>query len=476
MKCFRTFFGLVMICLSADVVPASTPEVDVAYALPDQRRVIVRFTSRIGPQMATTPGVFTIPGLNIESVSVQPDQESIELATLLQTAGQIYTINVHAIFDFDGTPVDLPATPVPVNFTGPVLTPGVVLREVYTNIAGVLVADLTNHVSFPDQPGIREYLTGLDYPHPAVPIYNSGVRLSGWITPPTDGSYDFYIAADNQAVLYLSSDENPANKIPIAMEPEWNNFRAYGSNEQRINTSAGQQYFPWVANLSVNRTVNTVGPRNLLASGKYYIEVLKKKGSGGNDQVSVAMVPAGSPPPADGTPGISGASIASFLSPDNRITITQQPTNRVASAASGVTSFNIIAHPLIVGPLSYRWFRDGVALAHANGPAVMITNGAPGTVTAVYCQISAPGSPDVLSNTASLVVPPMNISLIRNPLGLHLNFPAVNPGYAIIVERATNLPPVGTWERVFTLPYYGGIGFFEPQLAQEYFRVGVIEE
>jgi hypothetical protein len=456
------------------VIPHPLPEPDVAYALADRRKVIVRFTSRIGSEMASTPGVFTIPGLSIESVSVRPDLESVELATSLQTAGQVYAVNIHAIFDFDGTPVEMPVAPVQLNFTGPVLTAGYVLRETYTNILGTTIGELTNHVSFPLQPARRDYLSGIDY-SASPPVTNAGVRISGWITPPADGDYDFYIAGDFQSLLYLSTDENPANKMPVAMEPEWNNYRDFAANDRRINITAGLHYFPWAANLPVNRTPNTVGPRALQASKRYYFEVLKKKQSGGPDHVSVAMVPAGSPIPGAAAV-VSGAAISSYLSPDNRITITQQPTNRVAHAASGVTGFNVIAKPLVTGPLSYRWFRDGVALAHSNGPGVMITNGAPGTAVAVFCRISAPGAPDVLSDTAMLVVSPMNISLTRTHLGLHLDFPAVNPGYAIIVERATNLPPVGTWERVFTLPYYGGIGFFEPQLTQEFFRVGVIAE
>jgi len=383
-------------------------------------------------------------------------------------------VNIHAIYDFDGTPLDLPVSPVQVNFTGPVLMPGYVLRETYTNILGTTIGELTNHVSFPLQPARRDYLTGIDY-SADPPVINAGVRISGWITPPADGSYDFYIAGDFQSLLYLSTDENPANKIPVAMEPEWNNYRDFAANDRRINITAGLHYFPWAANLSVNRTPNTVGPRALQASKRYYFEVLKKKQGGGPDHVSVAMVSAGSPIPGAAAV-VSGAGISSYLSPDNWITITQQPEDRTVDTGYGNVEFRVVAAASIAGPLTYQWFRDDVLLPSATGSSVLVTGGAPKSITTVHCRVSAPGAPDVTSKVAQLTISPMDITVASSPWGWYIYFPPVNPGYSIIVERTTNSPTAGNWERIYTLPYYSGGVPFETQFEQEYFRVGVIPE
>jgi len=453
------------------VIPHPLPEMDVAYALPDRQKVIVRFTGRIGSEMASTPGVFTIPELTVSSVTVQPDLQSVELVTSLQTAGQIYTVNVHAIFDFDGTPLDLPVAPVQVNFTGPVLTSGFVLRETYTNILGTTIGELTNHVSFPLQPARRDYLPGIDY-SADPPVTNAGVRISGWITPPADGSYDFYIAGDFQCLLYLSTDENPANKIPIAMEPEWNNYRDFASNDQRINMSAGQYYFPWAANLPVNRTPNTVGPRSLQASQRYYFEVLKKKQSGGPDHVSVAMVPAGSPVPGAGAV-LSGAVISSYLSPDNRITITQQPQSITIPNPQQQGQFTVGAVPLIAGPLTYQWFRNGVPVPGAVGGSLTLQPGLPGSTITVTCRISAPGAPDVMSESASFAVEPVAIRLGWTGDLWQLNLPYINGTYR--VERATNFPPTGGWQFLQEVPGYLGGWQFEQAFPTEFFRVELRE-
>ena len=45
---------------------------------------------------------------------------------------------------------------------------------------------------------------------------DTGARLSGYVTAPTTGDYTFYIAADDRGELWLSTDDNPANKRMVA--------------------------------------------------------------------------------------------------------------------------------------------------------------------------------------------------------------------------------------------------------------------
>lgn len=459
--------------VAVNIIPHPVPALDLAFAKPDRRHVVAQFTSRIGSEMATVQDIFSIPGLTIDSVAIGPDFNSVILETSLQTPGQVYTVNVGSIYDFDGTPVDLPDGPAHVDFSAPVLTSGFVLREIFTNISGVYVSSLTNSSRFPDHPDIVDYLTAIDYPHPADPIYNSGVRISGWITPPADGDYDFYISSDNQSVLYLSTDDDPANKLAIATEPEWNNYRDFASNDRRV-ADPYDFFFPWKTDAPVNRSSSTVGPRSLSASQHYYFEVLKKKGPGGNDHVSVAMVPTGSPPPAIGTPGINGALISSYLSPDNGVEITVQPVDQTIPAGVAAGQFSIMAKPLIAGPVTYQWYRNGVAVPSASSNQVAIEPGLPGGApVTVMCKLTAPGAPEISSDEVTLIVEPLKLELSPAYTGFWVGFPRVNANYTI--QRATNLPPSSGWETLDTLPPDSSYFNWQPEYPNEFLRVQLSE-
>jgi hypothetical protein len=89
-------------------------------------------------------------------------------------------------------------------------------------------------------------------------------QLIGYLVPPVTGEYRFLVAADDQAIVYLSTDADPANKFAIAVEPQWNPFREYlGATRRRISDGASdfiRQYFPDLdPDLAANDSVNTVG-------------------------------------------------------------------------------------------------------------------------------------------------------------------------------------------------------------------------
>src|SRR4029077_3917382 len=48
---------------------------------------------------------------------------------------------------------------------------------------------------------------------------NYAERFSGYFIPPTTAAYVFFVAADDDTDVYLSSDNNPAHKLLIAQEP-----------------------------------------------------------------------------------------------------------------------------------------------------------------------------------------------------------------------------------------------------------------
>ena len=128
---------------------------------------------------------------------------------------------------------------------------GAILREWWTDITGTAVSDLTSNVNYPDNPTGRELITKLQGPTNWADNYGTSIR--GYVIPPADGNYTFWIASDANSELWLSTNNNPANAMLIA----------YISGNPQSS------------------------PKSLVAGQKYYIEVLHKAGTG-NDNISVS--------------------------------------------------------------------------------------------------------------------------------------------------------------------------------------------
>src|SRR5688572_13497306 len=90
-----------------------------------------------------------------------------------------------------------------------------ITREVYANIAGSAITDLTGNAAYPNSPTSEEVLTD-SFDCPVNYLDNYGQRLRALIVPPTTGLYTFWIASDDQSQLWLSTDATPATRQLIA--------------------------------------------------------------------------------------------------------------------------------------------------------------------------------------------------------------------------------------------------------------------
>ena len=159
---------------------------------------------------------------------------------------------------------------------------GTILREYWTGISGTSISNLTSNANYPNSPSGSEQLTSLEGPINWADNY--GTRIRGYIHPTTSGNYTFWVAGDDNAELYLSTDANPANATRIAYVNGWTNSKEWSKYSTQQS-----------------------GYINLVTGQKYYVEVLHKEGSGG-DNVAVAWQ----------GPGITQQVIGgSFLSPYN---------------------------------------------------------------------------------------------------------------------------------------------------------------
>ncbi|MHC4749205.1 MAG: lamin tail domain-containing protein [Planctomycetota bacterium] len=138
---------------------------------------------------------------------------------------------------------------------------GSILQEYWTGISGTAVSALTSSPDYPGNPSGTDLLTRFEVPVDWADYY--GTRVRGYLHPPATGSYTFWMASDDNGELWLSTDENPANKVMIANVPGWTSSREWTRySEQRS------------------------APVSLVAGRKYYIEGLMKE-EGGGDNLAV---------------------------------------------------------------------------------------------------------------------------------------------------------------------------------------------
>jgi hypothetical protein len=91
-----------------------------------------------------------------------------------------------------------------------------------------------------------------------------GTRVRGFIHPPKNGDYVFAVAADDEAKLYLSTDDSPEKKLLVASTQQRTQPRKFTA----FPTQRSKEF-------------------HLEGGKKYYIEVVHREKSGG-DHLSVA--------------------------------------------------------------------------------------------------------------------------------------------------------------------------------------------
>ena len=239
-----------------------------------------------------------------------------------------------------------------VTVLAPVLSPGFLKREVYANLPGTLVSDLTFSANYPDLPDDKTMVPGAETPSSFFGMgqFNYGQRVSGLLTPSESANYVFFIASFHQGELWLSTDESPDHKVLIATEPVQNTPRDWVGTNNR-NPEAPE---------------NRSAPIALKAGSRYYIELLHKAGTGfGN--LAVTAIKEGDALPANGSAPIGGTFVAAF-GPLSGATVAfnNQPQSAVAAVGASVTLTADAASAAT--PVVYQWQKNGVDILKANEP------------------------------------------------------------------------------------------------------------
>jgi uncharacterized protein (DUF1800 family) len=139
------------------------------------------------------------------------------------------------------------------------------LRSRWTGLTGGGLSTVKSYAANgTPAPTFEMTLAQLEFPQTSPDESQFGEWLRGWLLPPVDGEYTFWIASDDGSELWLSSDANPANKSLVARVSGWTSFRQWTKYPEQVSP-----------------------PLPLLAGRSYYFEVFQRETSGG-DHLSVA--------------------------------------------------------------------------------------------------------------------------------------------------------------------------------------------
>jgi hypothetical protein len=128
-------------------------------------------------------------------------------------------------------------------------------REVWLNIGGTAVSNLTSNARYPSSPDTVETVANFEAPTDVADNY--GQRLMATLNVPDAGDYTFWVSSDDASELWLGAE--PYSAVKIAGVAGWTPSRTW-------DWEAGQQSAPIH-----------------LEAGKYFLMALMKEGGGGDN-------------------------------------------------------------------------------------------------------------------------------------------------------------------------------------------------
>jgi len=241
--------------------------------------------------------------------------------------------------------------------------------------SGTAITDLTGNAKFPDNPDVKYYYTYFewnatgDIGTAANNAYadNYGAQMQGYFYPPSTGDYIFWICSDDTSQLFLSTDDDPANKKLIAQEGGWSNPRIWDSASS--GDAATKNSSTFVSTQWGTKDPANGGAKITLTKGKpYYVEVLFKEGGGG-DNVAVAVQDPGGT--IDATLPIPGEYLSPF-STSAGAQILSQPVDRYV-LVGGIATFSVgLDVPPSVTVSGYKWTKNGTDIPDSNATSISI--------------------------------------------------------------------------------------------------------
>jgi hypothetical protein len=314
--------------------------------------VTVSFSEPIDPASGTNKANYSIsPSLSITGATLA-NLTNVVLTTAKQPSATAYTITVTGVKDLSGNVI---AAGSKVSFNSFTWVSGYFAYKMFqTGVWAATAASLTTLETTVDTliPTQVLLFNSADTPTWAYGDYYASLS-EGLIVAPETGDYTFHIAADDQAQMFLSTDDTVANLAtdPICQITGWDNNQDWASTAY-----TGNDQNPQTGNLSV--------PMTLTKGKQYFYRVFHVDGNGG-DGTSIGW----ELPSAVGTISvIPGANLMVAVDANNStVTITQQP-KAVSTPQNTTASFTVEATGSsdLGNALTYQWQKNGTDIAGAN--------------------------------------------------------------------------------------------------------------
>ena len=412
----------------------------VASALSDDsmRSVTVQFSEPVDATTALNPANYSIPGLSVVSAAFavttnlvnSPTYDAVKLKTSGQADNATYTVTVTGVQDTTSHTIAGNNT---ASFTSFGFASGLGKFEYFealTYFGGSLLPSDDNTVN-----GLVTYSPKFVNNDPDTVVYPRslemspaggnttrsgaqgiggyppgffGTRMSAILTPTNTANYIFYIAADNTGILWLSTDDNPANKHAIAygiLDASFNTFNQWTSASSATDTNTlaalvtvpGASFWPIVDGGNIPIITLTNG-------GHYYLELDQRETAGSASVSAVTW---------DGGTGL-------------------QPNNGTPSALSGNLIGWHFPQPQIT---SFAKVGNNVNVAWTNSFGRVVMGAAPWPgVTAPYSILITPSFPsNALQSTPSLSAP-VTWTTVTNPSPATIPAPSPIQLYRVIEQ------------------------------------------
>ncbi|MCZ7639958.1 MAG: Ig-like domain-containing protein [Verrucomicrobia bacterium] len=208
------------VTVTVDTTPPTITEVK---PLASQTTVQVTFSEPVTPATATVTGNYQLsPAVAVTAAALSADGFRVTLTTAAQALNTLYTLTVNNVRDTGGNAI---AADTKATFTSVSLLKGYAFYERWNDSDGDMgdinafaaaIADGTARA-----PDVTSMVSQFGGPWGATDNYNARVRT--YFTPPSNGNYVFFVSADDNARVYLSTDDKPANKKLICQESGWSN-------------------------------------------------------------------------------------------------------------------------------------------------------------------------------------------------------------------------------------------------------------
>lgn len=391
-------------------------------------------SNQVPPQIVPVPVTAVSYGRDTSELrlSVSPD---------LLAENRIYELTLHGLRDLAGGLLMAPDPTIRYVVHGAEFLSFRVLYRKFGAIGGGSLVSLLADSRYPNEPtSLRTNLPTFEAPTDVDESY--GAQLLGVYVAPQDGTYRFWMASDDEGDTWIATNVNPANKVRIGHEPQWNPPRQYATCERRTCLSGVPQE-------------TQSPPIPLVAGQRAYLEGNFKEG-GGNDNYALAVTIDDPLPPTNGAPAISSGDFATMrLAPNGCVFDTlgnvffaaQPAPASVAPGEPATFSARVDGTPASVPGRCYyvQWLKNGVPipgatnLVYTTPPVTPADGGTLFTLSASNDFSQALSLPAALQVGATsgcyTVVAPPGYSLIANQ---------VNRGANTLNEILTNMPPGAT--------------------------------